>query len=94
VERAAAIQKGLLDGVSGAVAPDGLLVYSTCSLEPEETDDVIDAFLAHHAEFRLEAPDCGLDAFADSARAGVLRAWPHRHDMDGFFVARLRRAPR
>jgi 16S rRNA (cytosine967-C5)-methyltransferase len=94
VERAAANQTGLLDGVSGAVAPDGLLVYSTCSLEPEETDDVIDAFLVHHAEFRLEAPDCRLDAFADSARAGVLRAWPHRHDMDGFFVARLRRAPR
>jgi 16S rRNA (cytosine967-C5)-methyltransferase len=94
LRRAAVRQEELLDGASGAVAPGGLLIYSTCSLEPEETDDVTDAFLARHAEFRLQAPDSALNAFADRARGGVLRAWPHRHDTDGFFVARLRRAPR
>jgi 16S rRNA (cytosine967-C5)-methyltransferase len=90
--RAAALQGELLAGVAGAVAPGGLLVYSTCSLEPEETDQVIDAFLSHHTEFAPEAAGGDLQAFADPAAEGILRAWPHRHDTDGFFVARLRRA--
>ena len=89
--RAAALQKALLDGVAEAVSPGGLLVYSTCSLEPEETDEVIDAFLARHTAFALEAPGPDLQALADPVRRGILRAWPHRHDTDGFFVARLRR---
>jgi 16S rRNA (cytosine967-C5)-methyltransferase len=90
--RAAALQGELLAGVAGAVAAGGLLVYSTCSLEPEETDEVIDAFLARHTTFALEGPGPDLHAFADPARGGALRAWPHRHATDGFFVARLRRA--
>jgi len=89
--RAAALQTALLAGVAEAVSPGGLLVYSTCSLEPEETDEVIDAFLARHAAFALEAPGPDLQAFADPVRRGILRAWPHRHETDGFFVARLRR---
>lgn len=89
--RAAALQAELLAGVAGAVAKGGLLVYSTCSLEPEETDAVVTAFLVLHPEFHLETPGPiwpGAD-LVDSA--GLLRAWPHRHGTDGFFVARLRR---
>jgi 16S rRNA (cytosine967-C5)-methyltransferase len=91
VPRATAQQTALLAGVANAVSPGGLLVYSTCSLEPEETDEVIDAFLARHAPFTLEAAGPDLQGFADPVRPGILRAWPHRHDTDGFFVARLRR---
>ena len=69
----------------------GLLVYSTCSLEPEETDHVVHDFLRSHPGFSLEAPGPALQPFADPAVDGILRAWPHRHDTDGFFVARLRR---
>jgi 16S rRNA C967 or C1407 C5-methylase (RsmB/RsmF family) len=39
----------------------------------------------------LEAPGPVLQHFADPDMDGILRAWPHRHDTDGFFVARLRR---
>jgi 16S rRNA (cytosine967-C5)-methyltransferase len=92
--RAATIQRELLAGVADTVAPGGLLVYSTCSFEPEETDDVIEAFLNCRADFSLEAPAGDLLVFADPAHGGILRAWPHRHDMDGFFVARLRRGTR
>jgi 16S rRNA (cytosine967-C5)-methyltransferase len=94
LRRVAALQAELLAGVAGAVAPDGLLVYSTCSLEPEETDEVIEAFLQRHSAFALEAPGPDLQTFADPATDGLLRAWPHRHDTDGFFVARLRRGRR
>ena len=87
----AALQAELLAGVAGAVAGGGLLVYSTCSLEPEETDHVIRDFLKSHPGFSLEAPGPALQLFADPAIEGILRAWPHRHDTDGFFVARLRR---
>jgi 16S rRNA (cytosine967-C5)-methyltransferase len=93
-ERAAAVQDALLDGVAAAVAPGGVLVYSTCSLEPEETDAVTARFLAGHPEFRLDdilAVSGALRALA--AGPGVLRAWPHRHGTDGFYVARLRREP-
>jgi 16S rRNA (cytosine967-C5)-methyltransferase len=87
----AALQAELLAGVAGAVAGGGILVYSTCSLEPEETDHVIRDFLATHPGFSLEAPGPVLQHFADPDMDGILRAWPHRHDTDGFFVARLRR---
>lgn len=92
VSHAAALQAALLAGVARAVSPGGLLVYSTCSLEPEETDEVIDAFLSRHTAFTLEAAGPEVQTFADPERPGILRAWPHRHDTDGFFVARLRRA--
>ncbi len=91
--RAATLQRELLEGVAGAVARGGLLVYSTCSLEPEETDAVVAAFLAAHPEFELDAPPPALPQPADLVDGrGLLRAWPHRHGTDGFFVARLRRA--
>ena len=88
---AAATQAELLAGVAGAVAGGGLLVYCTCSLEPEETDAVIADFLALHQEFRLEGPGPAVPGLDLSVAGGLLRAWPHRHGSDGFFIARLRR---
>jgi 16S rRNA (cytosine967-C5)-methyltransferase len=90
--RAARLQAELLEGVAAAVAEDGLLVYSTCSLEPEETDGVVEEFLRTHPEFRREDPAAAVASRADLVGAdGFLRAWPHRHGTDGFFVACLRR---
>jgi len=90
--RAAALQGELLAGVAGAVAEGGLLVYSTCSLEPEETDAVIAAFLVAHPEFRVDATWQSLPPAHDLVDGdGHLRTWPHRHGTDGFFVACLRR---
>jgi 16S rRNA (cytosine967-C5)-methyltransferase len=92
LKRAASLQRELLAGVADAVAPGGLLVYSTCSLEPEETDAVMADFLAVHPSFQVEDPGpalCGRGHLVDGD--GYLRSWPHRHGTDGFFVARLRR---
>ena len=86
-----ALQRDILHAAASAVRPGGLLVYSTCSLEPEENDAQVDAFLADRADFTLEPPPAGAvpDAVLDGGR---LRVLPHHHGVDGAFAARLRRA--
>ena len=54
LERITGIQAGLLDGLADVVAPGGLLIYATCSLEPEENERQVDRFLARHPEFLRE----------------------------------------
>lgn len=85
-----AVQRALLAAAAGIVAPGGLLVYSTCSLEQEENDAQVEAFLSDHPEFTLEPPPPG--AVPEAALdAGRLRVLPHVHGTDGAFAARLRR---
>ena len=88
--RLAAQQADLLDAASEAVRPGGLLVYATCSLEPEENEQQVDRFLERHPVFHRE-PAEGFPAALLSAK-GDLMILPHRHAMDGGFAARLRRA--
>jgi len=86
-----ALQAQILAAAAGAVRPGGLLVYSTCSLEPEENDVQVDRFLAERPEWSLEPPPRGTvpETVLD---AGRLRVLPHQHRTDGAFAARLRRA--
>jgi 16S rRNA (cytosine967-C5)-methyltransferase len=82
-------QRAILAAAASMVKLAGCLVYATCSLEPEENDDVVRAFLAGHAEFQVEAPAAfPLPLGAD----GILRCLPHRDGTDGFTAIRLRRA--
>lgn len=77
---------GLLD------QPGGVLVYAVCSTEPEETRDVVSAFLKTNPGFEIEPVNDlfpGLSALTDDM--GCLCSIPHRHDMDGFFIARLKK---
>jgi len=85
----AAVQDGILEGGASAVPVGGLLVYSTCTLEPEENQEQVDAFLLRHPDFRLEPPDT-VDAIHLDAY-GRLAVLPWRTGFDGTFAARLRR---
>jgi len=85
----------LLDHAARCLRPDGAMVYAVCSMEPEETDAVVQAFMQAHPEYRAASQD-------ESARIipaplttpeGFFRCFPHRHQTDGFFAARIIRQP-
>ncbi len=85
----AEVQARLMHGVSRAVPSGGLLVYSTCTLEPEENEFQVQSFLDQNPDFHLEAPS-GV-ALPDLTAEGLLAVRPETSGFDGAFAARLRR---
>ena len=85
----AAAQRVMLRNAARVVADGGRLVYSTCSSEPEENEQIADAFLATHSEFRLVRADAAHpQVAADLVDArGHLRTEPDRHGLELFFGA-------
>lgn len=83
-------QAELLDRTAEVVAPGGLLIYATCSLEPEENEQQVQRFLDRHPEFRRETSEKFPRGLLSPD--GDLMILPQRHQMDGAFAARLRRA--
>ncbi|WP_199248138.1 16S rRNA (cytosine(967)-C(5))-methyltransferase [[Phormidium] sp. ETS-05] len=84
------LQGQLLTQAAGWVKPGGLLVYSTCTLHPQENEVVIQDFLSRHPNWAIEPPPPGNPAAPFAAPQGWVKIWPHRHNMDGFFMVRLR----
>jgi len=90
IQELAHLQDELLDAAASWVRPRGVLVYSTCTVEPEENEERIEAFLARHPEFHRESlagriPEEVLHA------EGYMQTLPHKHTIDGAFAARLRK---
>lgn len=86
-------QRALLERAAEAVREGGHLLYSVCSLEPEETVEVVEAFLTVRPDFRpapLKAPE-EIEPLLTPAGEGLAYLLPHRTGWDGFFVALLRR---
>ena len=82
------LQKDLLENAAIYLRKGGRLVYSTCTILPEENDEQVASFLARHREFRL---DTGNEFFPSSCldEKGFMRTSPHRHNTDAFFAASL-----
>ncbi len=90
IEALARSQAELLSSAAAFVKPGGTLVYSTCTIARKENDDVVDGFLEASADFREDIayePSDAVAAVLDER--GRLRTFPHVHDTDGFFAARL-----
>jgi 16S rRNA (cytosine967-C5)-methyltransferase len=90
----AASQVALLERAAATVRGAGWLVYATCSSEPEEIEQVVDAFLASHPGFALQDPRG--EALPDTVRPliddrGMFRTLPFRDGLEAFFAAALRR---
>lgn len=88
VARSADKQSKILLNAAALVKTGGHLIYSTCSLEPEEGEKIIEYFLMQNPDFTIKKVDL-LKPFANS-RSGV-RTFPQRDDTDGFFVAVMKR---
>ncbi len=82
-------QLKLLKNASKLVKQGGILIYSTCSLEPEENEFVIESFLAENKEFSATIPRVPVNILTDK---NFGRTFPQRDNSDGFFIAALMRA--
>ena len=87
------LQKEILDAVSAVLRPGGVLVYSTCSTEPEETEDVVTHFCHVHSEWMRESvvPWLPGAALPFVTAHGALSTMGNTCGMDGFYAARLRK---
>jgi 16S rRNA (cytosine967-C5)-methyltransferase len=86
----APIQTELLQAAGARARPGGVLVYSVCSFEPEETTEIIDRFLRANRSYVLESAAPFLPAEVVDEH-GFMRVLPHVHGCDGAFAARLRK---
>ena len=91
IARSAERQRSLLELAANLVRPGGVIVYATCSLEPEENAEVVNAVLARRPDLR-RAPVAGAVPAELLTPAGDLEVLPQRHSTDGAYAARLVRA--
>lgn len=98
IKRLPELQLGILTVAARLLSDDGALIYSTCTLEREENEDVIASFLAQHAEFELDAsiakhlPEQVAEKI--NVSTGIVHILPYQYQSDGFFVAKLRKRVR
>ena len=82
------IQSAILENAARYVKPGGVLLYSTCTILPEENQQITDAFLAEHPGFVRETMSLPLPV---GKVEGQMTFWPQRHETDGFYICRMKR---
>ena len=92
----AGLQAGLLCAAAGLVREGGVLVYSTCTVNRQENEEILEAFLVGHPGFRLEDASLFLPRTLGDlvSEAGTVCTWRRPGEFDFFFAARLRRTGR
>jgi len=94
IDEIASIQKYILSSASEYVRPGGVLVYCTCTMEPIENEDRVLEFLDENSEFSLEdlKPYLPKKLECEGAERGYITLFPNVQGIDGFFIARFKRA--
>ena len=82
------IQRAILENAATYVCSGGMLVYSTCTVLPEENEEVTRDFLSRHEEFELVPFVLPMPI---GRTDGNLTLWPQRYGTDGFYICRMRR---
>ncbi len=85
------LQRALLAEAARCTRPGGVLVYATCTLHSAENEVVIQDFLAGQPAWQVQRLEPDLSLGVQAEPEGWIKVWPHRHQMDGFFIAKLRR---
>ena len=84
------LQLSILEGAAACVRPGGILIYSTCTLLPEENEGVVEEFLSRRSDFEKEAfrlpPPFG------TVETGERTIWPFEYETDGFYLCRMRKS--
>lgn len=83
------LQSELLTNAATFVKSGGVLVYATCTIHPLENETVIQSFLSNNPHWQIEPPT--IDLPVQPSPEGWVKVWPHRNQMDGFFMVRLKR---
>ncbi len=87
------IQYKILESSATRVKPNGVLIYCTCTIEPEENEQVVEKFIKAHPNFKIQSVKPFLPAQVQDKSIvtpeGFMQTLPHLHNMDGFFAARM-----
>lgn len=91
VAELAGLQSELLTQVATFVKVGGVLVYATCTLHPQENEDIIRPFLENNPDWQIEPPLSNSPCSSFATEAGWIKVLPYVHQMDGFFMVRLKK---
>lgn len=94
IGRIAKVQYGILSQIQSLLKPGGVLLYSTCTMQVEENQDIVRRFLQAHPEFKAESLEGllpGVRKDEHDLSSGMVQILPYQYHSDGFFIARLRK---
>jgi 16S rRNA (cytosine967-C5)-methyltransferase len=86
------LQRELITEGAKWVKPEGALVYSTCTLNRSENEDIIEEFLQTHSDWTIELPDQNFPLLSNFSEKGWLKILPHQQHQDGFFMVKMRKS--
>ena len=84
-------QLKILENAGEYLKPEGIMIYSTCSIFKEENLDIINRFLQLNKNFILDEIDERYREIDDNYKKGYLNISPNRNDLDGFFIAKIKK---
>ena len=90
IRRITKTQMALLEKGASLLKPGGIVVYSTCTIEPEENIDVVNQFLESHRNFQLMSLKNELDDSLVNS-SGIVQTYPNINQMDGAFAAKIKK---